>query len=143
MDRYKNIKNPHIQSNIKTYKELNGIDPTPSMIDLWIKQENDFVKQEEAKNNKLTDDAKTEVIYSGDPNDIYGPAGYGAAGFVQLGQLLPYQIVFENIPTGLRLGPDRRHYPTTGSGPGPLHLPAREYRIWRHDGGCPGRSFNL
>ncbi len=34
-----------------------------------------------------------------DPNDITGPAGFGAAGFIPQGQTLPYSISFQNEPT--------------------------------------------
>ncbi len=34
-----------------------------------------------------------------DPNDIVGPAGFGAQGFVPIGQSLPYTIQFTNAPT--------------------------------------------
>ena len=34
-----------------------------------------------------------------DPNDISGPSGYGAQGFIQPGGALPYAILFENEPT--------------------------------------------
>ncbi len=36
-----------------------------------------------------------------DPNNIIGPAGFGAENFVSVGQALPYQINFENDPTAV------------------------------------------
>ena len=38
-------------------------------------------------------------VGSSDPNDIIGPAGYGASGFVPSGQSLPYTIQFTNGST--------------------------------------------
>lgn len=37
-------------------------------------------------------------VVSVDPNDIVGPAGFGAAGFLPHGAVLPYTIHFENDP---------------------------------------------
>ncbi len=38
-------------------------------------------------------------VLSDDPNNIVGPSGYGASGYVQLGEALPYMIEFTNDPT--------------------------------------------
>ncbi len=38
-------------------------------------------------------------ILPGDPNDITGPAGFGSAGFIQPGLILPYTVEFQNEPT--------------------------------------------
>ncbi len=42
---------------------------------------------------------QTPIIVSADPNDITGPAGFGAGGFITPEQTLPYTIDFENIAT--------------------------------------------
>ena len=42
---------------------------------------------------------QTPIIISADPNDITGPAGFGAGGFITPDQTLPYTIDFENIAT--------------------------------------------
>ncbi len=34
-----------------------------------------------------------------DPNNIFGPSGFGEQDFISLGQILPYTILFENDPT--------------------------------------------
>jgi RHS repeat-associated protein len=39
------------------------------------------------------------VVGSLDPNEIIGPAGYGNEGFVPADTVLPYTILFENLPT--------------------------------------------
>ena len=39
----------------------------------------------------------TRVVRSFDPNDIFGPAGFGAEGFVRMDQTFPYTITFENL----------------------------------------------
>jgi RHS repeat-associated protein/uncharacterized repeat protein (TIGR01451 family) len=41
----------------------------------------------------------TDVVSSLDPNDIIGPAGFGADGFIRPDQTLPYTITFENRST--------------------------------------------
>jgi RHS repeat-associated protein len=41
----------------------------------------------------------TDPRTPGDPNNLIGPAGYGAAGFVGPGQTFPYSILFQNMPT--------------------------------------------
>ena len=42
------------------------------------------------------DDAFTNIVNSFDPNDIIGPAGFGAKGWISTPQRLPYTIHFEN-----------------------------------------------
>jgi RHS repeat-associated protein len=42
--------------------------------------------------------SKTEQRTPGDPNDLTGPAGYGASGFITPSQTLPYTINFQNEP---------------------------------------------
>ncbi|HEY1686274.1 MAG TPA: RHS repeat-associated core domain-containing protein [Tepidisphaeraceae bacterium] len=42
---------------------------------------------------------QTESSGAKDPNDIIGPAGYGSAGFIPAGGVLPYQILFTNEST--------------------------------------------
>jgi RHS repeat-associated protein len=39
------------------------------------------------------------IVTPTDPNDIVGPAGFGAAGFLPVGETLPYRIDFENEAT--------------------------------------------
>jgi RHS repeat-associated protein len=41
----------------------------------------------------------TLIIISADPNDITGPNGFGAGGFITPGLTLPYTIDFENLAT--------------------------------------------
>jgi RHS repeat-associated protein len=41
----------------------------------------------------------TDQFASLDPNDILGPAGFGAEGFIKPGGVLPYTIRFENVAT--------------------------------------------
>jgi RHS repeat-associated protein len=80
-----------------------------------IKQHNDEIEDAERKvldiqiepyHNHLPDPIRIlkqllRVIHlgSGDPNELIGPAGFGARGFVTPDQTLPYTIRFENIPT--------------------------------------------
>jgi RHS repeat-associated protein len=40
----------------------------------------------------------TRYVPSGDPNDLFGPAGFGAEGFVVPQATLPYRIDFQNVP---------------------------------------------
>jgi hypothetical protein len=47
--------------------------------------------------DNVIDVAFTDQFASLDPNDILGPAGFGADGFIKPGGLLPYTIRFENI----------------------------------------------
>jgi len=41
----------------------------------------------------------TQPVTSVDPNALYGPTGYGSAGFVSLNAVFPYRIDFENAAT--------------------------------------------
>src|SRR5262249_18643195 len=41
----------------------------------------------------------SDGVTPGDPNEIIGPAGFGAAGFLTPDETLPYTIFFENQPT--------------------------------------------
>jgi RHS repeat-associated protein len=43
--------------------------------------------------------SQTKSVNSHDPNDLIGPAGYGASGFVSAAEVLPYRIDFENAST--------------------------------------------
>jgi RHS repeat-associated protein len=43
--------------------------------------------------------AAGEVDFSSDPNEIAGPAGFGAGNFVGLPEVFPYRIDFQNQPT--------------------------------------------
>ena len=59
-----------------------------------------------------------------DPNNIFGPAGFGAANFVSIAETLPYTINFENEPTA--------------------GLPAQEVTITQQlDSGLNWQSFRL
>ncbi|HEX2015536.1 MAG TPA: Calx-beta domain-containing protein [Solirubrobacteraceae bacterium] len=44
-------------------------------------------------------EAILEVLTSGDPNDKFGPRGYGAGHFVSARRPMPYGIMFENVPS--------------------------------------------
>jgi RHS repeat-associated protein len=55
------------------------------------------VPPKKGPNNSTTSQTKTP----GDPNDMVGPTGYGAVGFVPLSSTLPYEIDFTNEPTAL------------------------------------------
>jgi len=44
------------------------------------------------------DDTETLLVGSADPNDIVGPAGFGAGHFLRSEETLPYLIHFENLP---------------------------------------------
>mgnify|MGYP002777042423 CR=1 FL=1 len=59
-----------------------------------IKDEYDKIKQEKEKAK-----ASTSIATSSDPNDIIGPAGYGAQNWLTPNQVLPYTIRFENQAT--------------------------------------------
>ncbi len=49
--------------------------------------------------NKYFPPSVARQILPRDPNDMSGPAGYGAQGFIQPGGALPYAVLFENEPT--------------------------------------------
>jgi RHS repeat-associated protein len=46
-----------------------------------------------------TEEAETDIVAASDPNDIVGPAGFGAEKWVTATQTLPYTIRFENRAT--------------------------------------------
>lgn len=50
-------------------------------------------KKEEEKDKK-----QTQNKYAPDPNEMVGPAGFGALNYIPPSQLLPYNIRFENLP---------------------------------------------
>jgi RHS repeat-associated protein len=50
-----------------------------------------------SKNSNLLDNAFTRIVTSLDPNDIIGPAGFGAEGWLVGEEILPYTVRFENI----------------------------------------------
>jgi RHS repeat-associated protein len=47
----------------------------------------------------VLDSCQAEILFPKDPNDITGPPGYGSAGFVAPGDILPFSIEFQNTST--------------------------------------------
>ncbi len=43
-------------------------------------------------------DGTTRIVCSSDPNDKRGPAGFGDAGYIVAGSIMPYTIYYENDP---------------------------------------------
>ena len=70
----------------------------------------------------------SKTVFSGDPNDIEGPAGVGSQGFVLPGAPLSYRIDFTNDATA-SAGPDCHRHRAARPKPRLEHLPVRRLRL--------------
>jgi RHS repeat-associated protein len=75
-----------------------GLEPSEDDLRFFIELDADLVRARN-RGKSPTETKPTNFLTAFDPNDIIGPAGYGTAGFVPPGEVLPYTVTFENKST--------------------------------------------
>ena len=95
------LNRPGVRLVIAEFKREYNKDPDDDQVNFYINY--DIANQNGVANHFLRghflEEFPTQFYNSFDPNDIFGPQGSGAAGFVQGSSAFPYEITFQNKPT--------------------------------------------
>ena len=98
---HQTVNKPLIAQLISDFIRLNGHAPDQQQLNTLISYANSVEGGNAAQfiQTHSTLLGLTEYFNANDPNDLIGPSGFGAAGFIQDTGTFPYEITFENEPT--------------------------------------------